>query len=39
MAAISVFFGAMETFLPGMFDALVLLPLLLRLHQLGLLHT
>ena len=30
MAAICIFLGAMETFLPGMFVALVLLPLLLQ---------
>ena len=39
MAAICIFFGAMEKFLPGMFLALVLLPLLLGLHQWGLLHA
>ena len=30
MAAICIFLAAMETFLPGMFVALVLLPLLLQ---------
>ena len=30
MAAICIFLGAMETFQPGMFVALVLLPLLLQ---------
>ena len=39
MAPIYICFRAMETFLPGMFVALVLVPLLLGLHQWSLQHA